>query len=139
MAGGCERLRRMTHEPSGLQPGEIGALNKDQMSYGDYLCLDTLLSAQQARSSHHDELLFVIQHQTTELWMKLALHELQAALSALRAGRIAFASKVLVRVARVLEQMNDAWDVLRTMTPSEFIRFRARLEQSSDATRTEWR
>ena len=121
----------MTKEGYGLQPGEIGALTKEQMSYGDYLCLDVLLSAQKPRSSIHDEFLFVIQHQTSELWMKLVIHEVRAAISAIREDRLRFASKVLVRVARALEQMNNAWDVLRTMTPSEFNPFRAFLEQSS--------
>src|SRR5882672_1649925 len=129
----------MTKEGYGLQPGEIGALTKEQMSYGDYLCLDVLLSAQRPRSSIHDEFLFVIQDQTCELWMKFVIHEVRAAIRAIREDRLRFASKVLVRVARALEQMNNAWDVLRTMTPSEFNPFRAFLEQSSGFQSSQYR
>lgn len=103
----------------------------NRMSYGDYLHTREILSAQHPLSTAHDELLFIIQHQTSELWMKLALHELDAALRALRADDLAPAFKMLARVARIFEQLNSAWDVLRTMTPSEYTDFRASLGQSS--------
>ena len=102
-----------------------------RMSYGDYLSLDTLLAAQNPLSSAHDEMLFIIQHQTSELWMRLALHELGAARDALNAGKFGPAFKMLARVAKIFEQLNNAWDVLRTMTPSEYTEFRGSLGQSS--------
>ncbi len=102
-----------------------------RMSYGDYLQINAILGAQAPRSDAHDEMLFIIQHQTSELWMKLALHELAAARSALQGGALAQAFKMLARVARIFEQLNSAWDVLRTMTPSDYTRFRDDLGQSS--------
>lgn len=102
-----------------------------RMFYADYLGLDAVLSAQRPLSPAHDELLFIIQHQTSELWMKLAIHELHAARAALADGRPQPAFKMLARVARIFEQLNNAWDVLRTMTPSDYTRFRDALGQSS--------
>jgi tryptophan 2,3-dioxygenase len=102
-----------------------------RMSYGDYLGLDGLLNAQHPLSQAHDELLFIIQHQTSELWLKLALHEMQAATNAIAADRLDVAFKMLARIARIFEQLNGAWDVLRTMTPSEYSEFRGSLGQSS--------
>jgi tryptophan 2,3-dioxygenase len=102
-----------------------------RMSYTDYLALDAILTAQHPRSDAHDEMLFIIQHQTSELWMRLALHELHAARGAILAGDLRPAFKMLTRVARIFEQLNGAWDVLRTMTPSEYTCFRDRLGQSS--------
>lgn len=101
------------------------------MSYSDYLGLDQLLAAQAPRTQTHDEMLFIIQHQTSELWMKLAIHELQAARHVLGQGALRPAFKMLARVARIFEQLNCAWDVLRTMTPSDYTAFRAALGQSS--------
>lgn len=121
----------MSEQRGGFQFSEIGVLTKEQMSYGDYLSLDVLLSAQRPRSPAHDEFLFVIEHQVTELWMKLVIFELRAAIRLIREDQVQRASKTLVRVARVLEQMTNAWDVMRTMTPNEFIQFREYLEQSS--------
>ena len=103
----------------------------DAMSYGDYLKLDRILDAQAPLSTAHDEMLFVIQHQTSELWMKLVVHELRGAMAAIRADRLQPAFKMLTRVARIFEQLNSAWDVLRTMTPSEYTEFRGSLGQSS--------
>lgn len=102
-----------------------------RMSYGDYLQLDHILSAQKLRTDTHDEMLFIIQHQTSELWMKLAIHELTAARRAMLAGENRPAFKMLARVARIFEQLNNAWDVLRTMTPSDYTAFRDDLGQSS--------
>lgn len=102
-----------------------------RMSYGDYLRLDAILGSQKPLSTAHDEMLFIVQHQTSELWMRLAIHELTAARAALRNDSIQPAMKMLARVSRILEQLNSAWDVLRTMTPSEYTHFRNQLGQSS--------
>ncbi|QIP00222.1 tryptophan 2,3-dioxygenase [Bradyrhizobium symbiodeficiens] len=102
-----------------------------RMSYGDYLALDAILGAQHPLSEAHDEMLFIIQHQTTELWMRLAIHELSAARLAISKDEVQPAMKMLARMSRIFEQLNNAWDVLRTMTPSEYTRFRSQLGQSS--------
>ncbi|HXH47461.1 MAG TPA: tryptophan 2,3-dioxygenase [Bradyrhizobium sp.] len=102
-----------------------------RMSYGDYLALDAILGAQHPLSKAHDEMLFIIQHQTTELWMRLAIHELSAARHAISRDDVQPAMKMLARMSRIFEQLNGAWDVLRTMTPSEYTRFRSQLGQSS--------
>jgi tryptophan 2,3-dioxygenase len=101
------------------------------MSYGDYLGLDAILSSQHPLSEAHDEMLFIVQHQTSELWMRLAIHELQAARQVMLTDDLASAFKMLSRVARIFEQLNSAWDVLRTMTPSEYTAFRPSLGNSS--------
>ena len=101
------------------------------MSYGDYLQLDAVLGAQHPRSPSHDEMLFIVQHQTSELWMKLALHELRAARAAIREDRLPPAFKMLARVSRVMEQLVHAWDVLSTLTPSEYSAMRPHLGSSS--------
>ncbi|MGE4249441.1 MAG: tryptophan 2,3-dioxygenase [Parvibaculaceae bacterium] len=121
----------MSGEP--FDPRTDGALTDftSRMSYGDYLQLDRILNAQTPLSKAHDELLFIIQHQTSELWMKLAIHELSAAIRAVAGDDLQPAFKMLARVARIMEQLNSAWDVLRTMTPSEYTHFRASLGQSS--------
>ena len=103
----------------------------DRMSYSDYLHLDEVLNAQAPISTAHDELLFIIQHQTSELWIKLAIHEMAAAMRSIRDDRLEPSFKMLARVARIFEQLNNAWDVLRTMTPSEYTQFRESLGQSS--------
>jgi tryptophan 2,3-dioxygenase len=102
-----------------------------RMSYSDYLHLERVLDAQQPLSDAHDELLFIIQHQVSELWMKLAIHEIRSAIKAIRRDQLQPAFKMLSRVARIFEQLNNAWDVLRTMTPSEYTEFRDQLGQSS--------
>ncbi len=102
-----------------------------RMSYGDYLGLNRILDAQTCLTPAHDEMLFIIQHQTSELWMKLALHELDAARRRLAEGRAREAFKMLARIARIFEQLNNAWDVLRTMTPADYTTFRDGLGQSS--------
>ncbi len=118
----------MTYDPS-KDGAEMDF--RQRMSYGDYLQIDRILTAQLPLSSAHDEMLFIIQHQTSELWMKLALYEIQAARKMIAADRTQEALKMLSRVARIFEQLNSAWDVLRTMTPSEYTRFRDDLGQSS--------
>ena len=101
------------------------------MSYGDYLCLDQILSAQHPRSPAHDELLFIVQHQTSELWMKLLLKELSSAIEDVRATRLPPAFKKLARASRIMEQLVHAWDVLATMTPPEYSAIRPYLGPSS--------
>jgi tryptophan 2,3-dioxygenase len=101
------------------------------MTYGDYLQLDALLSAQQPLSPVHDEMLFIVQHQTSELWMKLMLHELAAAMHALQAGEASLAFKMMARVSRIMAQLVSAWDVLATMTPPEYSALRPYLANSS--------
>src|SRR6266699_3189307 len=151
----------MTDKP--YDPSKEGAqMSFDgRMSYSDYLHLERVLTAQEPLSDAHDELLFIIQHQTSELWMKLAIHEIRSAIKAIHRDQLQPAFKMLTRVARIFEQLNNAWDVLRTMTPSEYTEFRDQLGQSSgfqsyqyraieflagngfdvgeDARRTEWR
>ena len=104
---------------------------RDEMSYGDYLGLDQLLAAQQPRSTEHNELLFIIQHQTTELWMKLMLHELLAAREQIRSGELSPAFKMLARVSRIMNTLIQAWDILATLTPTEYSAFRGSLGKSS--------
>ena len=104
---------------------------RDEMSYGDYLGLDQLLTAQMPRSKEHNELLFIIQHQTTELWMKLMLHELLAAREQIRSGDLSPAFKMLARVSRIMNNLIQAWDILSTLTPTEYSSFRDSLGKSS--------
>ena len=108
-----------------------------RMSYGGYLDLDTLLSAQRPLSGesggdeHHDELLFIIQHQTTELWLKLVLHELSAACRMLREDRLAPALKCIARVKHIQKTLTEQWSVLATLTPAEYAEFRSVLGNAS--------
>lgn len=104
---------------------------REAMSYGDYLRLDQVLGAQQPRSGDHNEMLFIVQHQASELWMKLAIHELAAAREHLRRDHLQPAFKLLARVARIMAQLNQSWDVLATLTPAEYSAFRDSLGSSS--------
>ncbi|MEO7262944.1 MAG: tryptophan 2,3-dioxygenase family protein [Jatrophihabitantaceae bacterium] len=106
---------------------------REEMSYGDYLHLDELLGAQHPRSrpAAHDELLFIIQHQTSELWLKLLLHELIGAREGLRAEDIGLAIKRLARVKGILHTLTDQWTILATLTPSEYLSFRDALASAS--------
>jgi len=101
------------------------------MSYGDYLKLDQVLTAQHPLSPEHNEMLFIVQHQTSELWMKLMLHELHAAVACVAEERLPEAFKMLARVSRIMEQLVHAWDVLATMTPPEYTAIRPYLSNSS--------
>jgi tryptophan 2,3-dioxygenase len=101
------------------------------MSYGDYLQLDAILSAQKPLSPDHNEMLFIVQHQTSELWMKLMLHELSAAIAHVANDELPPAFKMLARVSRIMEQLVHAWDVLATMTPPEYSAIRPYLANSS--------
>lgn len=105
----------------------------DRMTYGGYLDLATLLSAQRPLSDpeHHDELLFIVQHQTTELWLKLVLHELEAACRLLREDRLAPALKCIARVKHIQRTLTEQWSVLATLTPAEYAEFRGVLGQAS--------
>jgi len=103
----------------------------NDMSYGDYLQLDLVLGAQHPLSPDHNELLFIVQHQTSELWMKLMLHELQAAIADVSTDSLPPAFKKLSRVSRIMEQLVHAWDVLATMTPPEYTAIRPYLGRSS--------
>lgn len=106
---------------------------RERMSYGSYLDLDTLLSAQRpvSRPAHHDELLFIIQHQTTELWLKLVLHELESARDLLRADDLSPALKRIARVKHIQRTLTEQWSVLATLTPTEYAEFRGFLGNSS--------
>ncbi len=101
------------------------------LTYGSYLALDQLLSAQRPKSSHHDEMLFVVIHQVTELWLKLSLHEITAVLHQLETDELDPAFKMLSRVARIQGQLIQSWDVLSTMTPFDYMSFRDELQQAS--------
>jgi tryptophan 2,3-dioxygenase len=104
---------------------------RESMSYGDYLGLDQILTAQHPLSPNHNEMLFIIQHQTSELWIKLMLHELQAVREQMRKDDLPPAFKMLARVARIMDQLVHAWDVLATMTPPEYTAIRPYLGASS--------
>jgi tryptophan 2,3-dioxygenase len=114
------------HPPEGAHTDFAG-----EMSYGDYLGLDQLLAAQHPRTDNHNEMLFIIQHQTTELWMKLMLHELRAARLRIRSDDLQPAFKMAARVSRIMAQLIQAWDVLSTLTPSEYLDFRGSLGRAS--------
>ena len=121
----------MKHRSWKVAPDGTGTSLEGGMSYSDYLHLERVLDAQRPLSDAHDELLFIIQHQVSELWMKLAIHEIRSAMLAIRHDEPEPAFKMLTRVARIFEQLNNAWDVLRTMTPSEYTEFRGSLGRSS--------
>ena len=103
----------------------------NDMSYGDYLQLDAILNAQRPLSPNHNEMLFIVQHQTSELWMKLLLHELSAAMACVARDELGSAFKMLARVGKIMEQLVHAWDVLATMTPPEYSAIRPYLSNSS--------
>jgi tryptophan 2,3-dioxygenase len=119
----------MSTTPS-MPEGVHTDFSKD-MSYGDYLGLDALLSAQIPRSGQHDELLFIVIHQVQELWMKLFIHELDAAMVCIREDNLRASFKSLARCGRIQEQLVRAWDVLATMTPADYLAFRDKLGRSS--------
>ncbi len=101
------------------------------LNYASYLHLDQLLAAQRPLSDHHDEMLFIIVHHTTELWMKLVIHEIRSAIRLIDADELGPALKRLARVKHVQRQMTDQWSVLATLTPTEYSQFRHRLGKSS--------
>jgi tryptophan 2,3-dioxygenase len=129
------------HDPESTEPAsaleaivleEHAQLDFSQdMSYGDYLQLDAILGAQKPLSPAHDEMLFIVQHQTSELWMKLLLQELGAAINSISKNDLQTAFKMLARVSKIMEQLVHAWDVLATMTPPEYSAIRPYLGPSS--------
>ncbi|MBO0962789.1 tryptophan 2,3-dioxygenase [Neobacillus sp. MM2021_6] len=127
----------MGHPENGEQKKSTGLENEIQtdfqkdMSYSDYLHLDGLLSSQHQLSNHHDELLFIIIHQTSELWMKLILHELNAAIESISRNELEPSFKMLSRVARIQQQLIQSWNVLTTLTPADYMQFRHKLGHSS--------
>ena len=122
----------MTTTPENIVHEEKAKLDFSQsMSYGDYLQLDAILTAQHPRSPDHNEMLFIVQHQTSELWMKLLLHELTAAIRCIAQDELGSAFKMLARVSKIMEQLVHAWDVLGTMTPPEYSAIRPYLASSS--------
>lgn len=124
----------MSNHERNVQAGNEASIHMDfskEMSYGDYLQLESILSAQRRMSDHHDEMLFIIIHQTSELWMKLILHELQAAISCIWEKNLDPVFKMLSRVSRIQQQLIQSWDVLSTLTPSEYLEFRDTLGKSS--------
>lgn len=104
---------------------------KNNMTYGEYLQLDKILDSQKRLSDHHDEMLFIIIHQVSELWMKLIIHEIRAAIASIEDGDLQTAFKRLARVSKTQSQIIQAWDVLSTLTPSEYLEFRDSLGQAS--------
>ena len=101
------------------------------LSYGAYLKLDQILSAQSPLTTEHDEMMFIIIHQASELWLKLCLHELDAAIECLKNSEFGPAFKMLSRIARIQEQLTQSWSILATMTPADYLKFRDKLGQSS--------
>ena len=130
-------MRPFSQNPASATPESIVHAERAQldfsqsMSYGDYLQLDAILSAQKPLSPAHDEMLFIVQHQTSELWMKLMLHELRAAIGHIAGDALQPAFKMLARVSKIMEQLLHAWDVLATMTPPEYSAMRPYLGSSS--------
>lgn len=110
---------------------EIQTDFQKEMSYGDYLHLDKVLSSQNRLSDHHDEMLFIIIHQTSELWMKLILHELNAAIQCILRNDLEPSFKMLSRVSRIQQQLIQSWNVLTTLTPADYMQFRHKLGRSS--------
>ena len=104
---------------------------REDMTYGDYLSLEQILNNQNRLSNHHDEMLFIIIHQVSELWMKLIIHELQGAIHAIQKDEMQPAFKMLARVSKIQAQIIQAWDVLATMTPADYLQFRDDLGKAS--------
>jgi tryptophan 2,3-dioxygenase len=104
---------------------------RETMSYGDYLRLDTLLNCQHPQTDRHDEMLFVIIHQASELWIKLCLHEIGAAIRQMKTGELGPAFKMMARVARIQVNLIQSWEILSTLTPFDYSSFRAALGKSS--------
>jgi tryptophan 2,3-dioxygenase len=116
---------------TGSGPAGASTSSALDMSYADYLHLDEVLNAQHPLSPEHNEMLFIVQHQTSELWMKLMLHELAAAVQCISHDQLGSAFKMLARVSKIMEQLVHAWDVLATMTPPEYSAIRPYLSSSS--------
>ncbi|MDX1771034.1 MAG: tryptophan 2,3-dioxygenase [Planococcaceae bacterium] len=124
---------KMDHGQNFAAQGEAGLHTdfKENMTYGEYLHLDKLLSAQDGLTNHHDEPLFIMIHQVSELWMKLILHELGGAIAHIEKDEVQPALKQLARVSKIQAQIIQAWDVLSTLTPAEYMEFRSSLGNAS--------
>jgi tryptophan 2,3-dioxygenase len=132
MHGSSDTTHNAAHATEAIVAQEKAQLDfSNDMSYGDYLHIDQVLSAQHPLSPAHDEMLFIVQHQTSELWMKLMLHELHGAMAHIAKDEMAPAFKMLARVSKIMEQLVHAWDVLATMTPPEYTAIRPYLGHSS--------
>jgi tryptophan 2,3-dioxygenase len=132
MHGSPDTAPNAAHTTQAIVAQEKAQLDfSNDMSYGDYLHIDQVLSAQHPLSPAHDEMLFIVQHQTSELWMKLMLHELHGAMAYIAKDQMAPAFKMLARVSKIMEQLVHAWDVLATMTPPEYTAIRPYLGHSS--------
>lgn len=123
-------------ETPGTTPGSaatgLESVHWDQdLSYGSYLALDELLGAQRPRTDVHDEMLFIVIHQASELWMKLAIYELEAAMRRIAADDVPPALKMMARVSRIQLNLTQSWQILSTMTPADYLQFRGGLGQSS--------
>ena len=118
---------------SSFRPIEEGVATdlRDQMTYASYLHLDTLLDAQHPVSDEHDEMLFIVQHQVTELWLKQLIHEIRSAMALIAADDLKPALKRLARVKAIQRQMFEQWSVLETLTPIEYVQFRDKLGKAS--------
>jgi len=123
----------MSEEKKNYRPMEDGIKTDlaDTMRYGDYLSLDKILSAQEPLSTYHDEMLFIVIHQASELWLKLAGYELSAAISNVKNSDFGHAFKVISRVKQILNQLVDSWSILATMTPVDYHKFRGKLGSAS--------
>ncbi|MBA4137950.1 MAG: tryptophan 2,3-dioxygenase [Opitutus sp.] len=121
--------------PENQRPLEAGIVTdlKDRLTYSGYLCLDALLAQQKPLSKpvHHDEMMFIVQHQVSELWLKLVIHELDAAIRHIRDDKLDLCFKILARVKQIQSQLYEMWSVLETLTPSEYLQFRDQLGSSS--------
>lgn len=126
----ADRAKHQKDVHEHLEPGIQTDFAHD-MTYGDYLKLHSLLSSQQPLSDQHDEMLFIIIHQVSELWMKLSLHELTAATRCIQQNELPPAFKMLARVSRVQQQLIQSWDVLSTLTPADYMQFRDKLGRAS--------
>jgi tryptophan 2,3-dioxygenase len=128
-------MREVSSTEKNQRPLEAGIITdfKDRMSYAGYLCLDGLLSQQRPLSqpTHHDEMLFIIQHQVSELWIKLLIHELTAAIGYVRQDQLDPCFKILSRAKLIQMQLFEQWAVLETLTPSEYMEFRGVLGHAS--------
>ncbi len=129
----CDAVSPHSTEPLGYRPLEEGVTTdlQGRQTYAGYLQLDTLLSAQRPLSGHHDEMLFIVAHHVTELWLKLLVHELRSAVSLLAADELAPALKRLARIKHIQRQLFEQWGVLETLTPVEYVQFRGVLGDAS--------
>ena len=123
----------MKEDKKNYRPMEDGIQTnlKGRMRYGDYLSLEKILSAQEPKSGHHDEMLFIVIHQASELWLKLAGYEVAAAISNVRNSEFGHAFKVISRVKQILNQLVDSWNILATLTPVDYHKFRDQLGTAS--------